>query len=234
MDLSVYLKCEPCVKYFFTNIGYEIHQKKLHSDPKSASAFITGEEPNLNSNKEELPIGPLPIVSTKGLKESTVNDSQVIKSLVESDQQKQEKTGTDQSPCKQKVIINIQPVLHLEVNTDINSQMNNTKVEKVHPKETEMPIEQCKDDQTEKITVSSSAQGVKCKNPSQNKSTFTKKSAKKCDICNIEFMHLRNHFKQVHLKIRSYRCQICERAFHRKPSMNKHIKRVHEKAEMAY
>ena len=230
MDLSEYLKCEPCVEYFFTKMGYEIHQKKFHIDPKSASVFMTGEESNLNSNNKE----ELPISSPKGLQQNAINNSQVIKSTVASDQQKQEKTGTYQSPCKQKGIINTQPEIHHEVNPVIDSHINDTKVERVHFVETEISIQQCKDDQTEKITESSSAQEVKCKNPSQNKSTFTKKSTEKCDICNIEFMHLRNHFKQVHLKIRSYRCQICERAFHRKASMNKHIKRVHEKAEIKH
>ena len=64
--------------------------------------------------------------------------------------------------------------------------------------------------------------------------THTVKGPQHCDICNKLFVNLRSHVQQVHQKLRTHPCHLCDKTFGKKSGLDRHILTVHEKMRNYY
>ena len=64
--------------------------------------------------------------------------------------------------------------------------------------------------------------------------THTVKGPQHCDICDKLFVNLRSHVQQVHQKLRTHTCHLCDKPFGKKSGLDRHILTVHEKMRNYY
>ena len=63
--------------------------------------------------------------------------------------------------------------------------------------------------------------------PSAGERSYYRHRRRVCPHCNIQFARLDIHIREVHLKIKRYKCQFCEKRFGRSANRLSHMRNVH-------